>query len=53
MILYIWRKAILLGLSLEIPIKVLIDIMSIDIKILETEDFTVQAYEIYFHSKEI
>jgi hypothetical protein len=41
MLLVVWRKAIILGLSLELPVRELINIMSIEVKSLETEEFTV------------
>lgn len=41
------------GLSLEMPIKTLIEIMNIDIHNLEKEEYTVKSYSEFFNSVEI
>jgi hypothetical protein len=41
MMFYIWRKSMVVGLSLEMPIRSLIEILDIGFESLETQEFTV------------
>lgn len=52
-ILYIWRKAVVIALSIEVPIKSIIKLIKVDMKYLETSNFSHDSYQDLFNNEEI
>ncbi|CAD8196015.1 unnamed protein product [Paramecium octaurelia] len=53
LLLYFWRKGVILALSLEMPINQLIKLTDVDMKYLEIQDFNLQSYSNLFYNEEI
>ncbi|CAD8119476.1 unnamed protein product [Paramecium sonneborni] len=53
LILYFWRKGVVIALSLEAPINELINLLRVDMKYLEVQDFNLEGYQHFFNNKEI
>ncbi|CAD8104934.1 unnamed protein product [Paramecium sonneborni] len=53
LIFYLWRKGVVIALSLEAPINELINLLRVDMKYLEAQDFNLDGYKDFFNNKEI
>ncbi|CAD8198667.1 unnamed protein product [Paramecium octaurelia] len=53
LIIYFWRKGVVIALSLEVPINQLIKLTKVDMKYLEIQYFNLESYKDLFNNKEI